>query len=258
MPSTKSTSALTSAETAFALLTCEPAPLAFDARPVPGLPNRTMPLNELRELLIRAPHYVETTDALWRQLAGHARNWGPAWVVGAVGVALPGLTRMAARITRTYPRHRDDIDSELLAGFLCALKTAELQPPRVWLRLCWAAWRAGVSVVKGEPTEELPTDLPTGSRSPTRPYGHPELILGRAVAAGVVTAEQADLIADTRFGDTLVEQLATELGVPAPALRMRRRRAERAVAKAVLAGDLSGPVRPALRNATAARAAVAA
>jgi len=63
------------------------------------------------------------------------------------------------------------------------------------------------------------------------------------VAAGVVTAAQAQLIAETRFGDALVEQLATELGVPAPALRMRRRRAERAVAKAVLAGDLSGPIR---------------
>ncbi|WP_117214367.1 hypothetical protein [Allorhizocola rhizosphaerae] len=243
MPSTNTTSTLTSAETAFGLLTCEPAPLVFDARPVPGLPNRTMPLDELRTLLVGEPHYVETTDAVWRQLAAHAREWGPEWVVGAVGVALPGLTRMAARIARAAPRHADDIDSELLAGFLQALKHAPLGPPRVWLRFCWSAWRAGVSVIKGEPTEELPADLSTGSRSPALPYGHPELILGRAVAAGVVTAAQAQLIAETRFGDALMEQLATELGVPAPALRMRRRRAERAVAKAVLAGDLSGPIR---------------
>lgn len=240
MPSTKTTSALTSAETAFAWLTCEPAPLVFDARPVPGLPNRTMPLNELRDLLIGSAHYVETTDALWRQLATHAREWGPAWVVGAVGVALPGLTRMAVRITRAYPRHADDIDSELLTGFLDALRHAPLEPPRVWLRLCWSAWRAGVSAAKDEPAEELPADLPTGSRSPTLPYGHPELILGRAAAAGIITAEQAELIAGTRFGDTLIEQVATELGVPAPALRMRRRRAELRVAKAVLAGSLAG------------------
>jgi len=244
MPSTKSTSALSWAETAFGLLTCEPAPLSFDARPVPGLPNRTIPLDELRQLLIGVPHYVETTDALWRQLAAHAREWGPAWVVGAVGVALPGLTRMAVRIAAAYPRHADDIDSELLTGFLDALRHAPLEPPRVWLRFCWSAWRAGVSVVKTEPTEELPADLSTGSRSPMLPYGHPELILGRAAAAGIITAEQAELIAGTRFGDTLIEQVATELGVPAPALRMRRRRAELRVAKAVLAGSLSVACRP--------------
>lgn len=249
MPSTTAMSALTCAETAFGMLTCEPAPLVFDARPVPGLPDRTMPLDELRRLLVGSPHHVETTDALWRQLAHHARDWGPAWVVGAVGVALPGLTRMAVRITRAHPGHADDVDSELLAGFLCALKQAPLEPPRVWLRLCWSAWRAGVSVVNAEPTEQLPADLPTGSRSPALPYGHPELILGRAVAAGVVTAEQAQLIADTRFGDTLIEQLATELGVPAPALRMRRRRAELRVANAVRAGSLAACSRPRLTGA---------
>ena len=83
----------------------------------------------------------------------------------------------------------------------------------------------------------------TGSRSPALPYGHPELILGRAAAAGIITAEQAELIAGTRFGDTLIEQVATELGVPAPALRMRRRRAELRVAKAVLAGSLASGYR---------------
>jgi hypothetical protein len=242
MPTTNSTSALTAAEYAFAMLTCEPAPLVFDARPVPGLPDRIIPLDELRALLTGQPHDALTTDALWRQLAEHARQWGPAWVVGAVGVALPGLTRMAVRISRACPRHADDVDSELLAGFLHALRHAPLDPPRLWLRLCWAAWRAGVAVVKAEPTEQLPADLPSGSRTPTLPYGHPELILGRAVAAGVVTAEAAELIADTRFGDALVEQLAAELGVSAPVLRMRRRRAERLVAKAVLAGELSGVV----------------
>jgi len=244
MPSTKSTSALSSAETAFGLLTCEPAPLAIDARPIPGLPNRSIALDELRQLLVNEPHYVETTDALWRQLASQAREWGPAWVVGAVGVALPGLTRMAVRMAAAHPPHADDIDSEVLTGFLDAVRHAPLQPPRVWLRLCWSAWRAGVSVVKGEPTQELPADLPTGSRSPALPYGHPELILGRAAAAGIITAEQAELIAGTRFGDTLIEQLATELAVPAPVLRMRRRRAELRVAKAVLAGSLSAGCRP--------------
>ncbi|MFI7578300.1 hypothetical protein [Micromonospora sp. NPDC049497] len=235
--------ALTTAEKAFALLTCEPAPLAFNARPVPGLPDATMPLDELRTLLMYQRYDSDTTDELWRQLAHHAREWGPAWVVGAIGVALPALTHLAAKVSRGHVQHADDVDSEILAGFLQALRTADLAPPRLWLRLCWAAWRAGAAVVKDDGDEELPLDLPTGSRSPRMPYGHPDLLLGRAAAAGLITADAAELISSTRFGDALIEQLAAEVGVTPSVLRMRRRRAERIVAAAVTRGDLSGPAR---------------
>ncbi|MFI9531154.1 hypothetical protein [Micromonospora rosaria] len=234
--------ALTTAETAFALLTCEPAPLALDARPIPGLPDTTLPLDELRALLMYERYDNDTTDALWRELAHHARHRGPAWVVGAIGVALPALTRLAAKISRGRTRHADDVDSEVLAGFLYALRTADLAPPRLWLRLCWAAWRAGVTAVTADDSEELPLDLPSGSRSPKMPYGHPDLLLGRAAAAGLISADSAELISATRFGDALIEHLAADQGVTAPALRMRRRRAERIVAAAVVRGDLSGPV----------------
>lgn len=235
--------ALTTAEKAFALLTCEPDPLAFDARPVPGLPDTMLPLDELRKLLVYERYDSDTTDGLWRQLAHHARECGPAWVVGAIGVALPALTHLAAKISRGHAHHADDVDSEVLAGFLQALRTAALNPPRLWLRLCWAAWRAGAAVVKADDGEELPLDLPSGSRSPKMPYGHPDLLLGRAAAAGLISAEAAELISATRFGDALIEQLAAEIGVAASALRMRRRRAERVLAAAVTQGDLSGPVR---------------
>jgi hypothetical protein len=73
------------------------------------------------------------------------------------------------------------------------------------------------------------------------PYGHPDLLLGRAAAAGLITSQAAELISATRFGDALIEPLAAEQGTTAPALRMRRRRAERIVAAAVTRGDLSGP-----------------
>ncbi|MEV0158135.1 hypothetical protein AB0H57_31175 [Micromonospora sp. NPDC050686] len=243
-PATRTTTtstALTTAERAFELLTCEPAPLEFDARPVPGLPDTTMPLNELRTLLLHERHESDTTDVLWRHLAQRARESGPAWVIGAIGVALPALTHLAAKISRGNARHADDVDSEVLAAFLQALRTADLAPPRLWLRLCWAAWRAGAAVVRADEGDELPLDLPSGSRSPRMPYGHPDLLLGRAAAAGLITNEAAQLISATRFGDALIEHLAVEKGVTAPVLRMRRRRAERIVAAAVTRGELSSP-----------------
>ncbi|GGL21369.1 hypothetical protein [Mangrovihabitans endophyticus] len=238
-----SNTALTAAETAFDLLTCEPAPLVLDARPVPGLPDTMLALDELRALLMHERYDSDTTDALWRQLAGHARDWGPAWVIGAIGVALPALTHLAAKISRGQARLADDVDSEVLAGFLQALRTADLAVPRLWLRLCWAAWRAGTAVITDDGGDELPAELSTGSQSPRMPYGHPDLLLGRAAAAGLISGEAAELISATRFGEALIEQMAAERGVTAPVLRMRRRRAERIVAAAIVRGDLSGPLR---------------
>jgi hypothetical protein len=230
--------ALTQADEHFALLVCQPAPLSFDARPTPGLPDRMLPLDELRDLLL-AGVPVETSDAVWRQLAHHARQWGPAWVVGAVGVAIPGLTRMAARLSHGVPELAEDIDSELLAGFLHALRTDPLDPPRIWLRLCWAAWRSGLTARRSDTTAELPADLPTGGSAPRRPYGHPDLVLGRAVAAGILTQRQADLIGATRLGDVLVEQIAAEQGLSASVIRMRRKRAERTLVKALARSDFT-------------------
>jgi hypothetical protein len=239
--------AITQADTHFALLVCQPAPLAFDGRGIDGLPDRMLPLDELRDILVAGvPRPVQ--DAVWRQLAVAARSWGPAWVVGAVGVAVPGLTRMAARLSRGLPGQAEDIDSEILAGFLHALRTEDLDRPRLWLRLCWAAWRAGHAAGRVEDTVELPADLPTGAGAPRRPYGHPDLLLGRAVAAGVITAAQADLIGSTRLGDVLVEQIAAEHGVAASVIRMRRKRAERTLVKALTRGELS-TARPATRPA---------
>jgi hypothetical protein len=198
-----------------------------------------LPLDELRQLLV-AGVPVETSDAAWRQLAHHARCWGPAWVVGAVGVAIPGLTRMAARLSYGAPELAEDIDSEMLAGFLQALRVGPIDPPRIWLRLCWAAWRAGLSARRNDTTVELPADLPTGGSAPRRPYGHPDLILGRAVVAGIITRAQADLIGATRLGDVLVEQIAAEQGVCPSVIRMRRKRAERRLVRALAHGELSG------------------
>ena len=54
----------------------------------------------------------------------------------------------------------------------------------------------------------------------------PDLVLGRAVAAGVVSVEEAELISATRIGDAHLPALAAAEGVAADTVRHRRRRAE--------------------------------
>jgi hypothetical protein len=236
------TSAITAADEAFAVLVARPAPLAFDARGIPGLPHRHVDLMELRKLLIGQAIRGPAVDQTWRRLATQARNWGPAWVIAAVGMAVPGLNGIAARLSTGQPQIAEDIDSEVVAGFLQALRTEDLNPPRVWLRLMWAAYRSGDRVRRVREVVELPADLPTGGSTPHVPYGHPDLLLGRAVVAGILTAYEAALIGDTRIGEVLIEQLADEQGTTAQVLRMRRQRAERVLLAALREGKISDVV----------------
>jgi hypothetical protein len=233
-------SALAAAEKAFTLLAAPPAPLALDGRAVDGLPDRHIPVDELRHLLVHDPTVsYDAKDAAWRLLVEHARSWGPAWVAAAVGIALPALTTMAGRLCAGHTDRAEDIESELLAGFLHALRTADVSGPAPYAQLCWAGWRAGRTARTDTASSELPDLADPHAHSPARPYGHPDLILGRAVAAGVITAHQAELISATRLGDTLIDDLATQRGLDPSVLRMRRRRAELTVAARLRSGDLS-------------------
>jgi hypothetical protein len=199
-------SAITVADEAFSVLVCRPAPLAFDARGLSdlGLPQRLIALDELRDLLVERVVRGPAVDEVWRHLTLAARSWGPEWVVGAVGLAVPGLRAIAARLAAGRSRLAEDIDAEVVAGFLAALRTADLDRPRLWLRLMWVAWRAGHQAAQVWETSELPADLPSGSSTPRAPYGHPDLLLGRAVATGVLSAEEAELIGHQRVRDVEV------------------------------------------------------
>jgi hypothetical protein len=250
--------ALSAAETGFALLVARPSPLLFDARDLDGLPDRMLALDELRDLLLHQRVDPEVSDAVWRQLATQVRVWGREWVAAACGIAAPGLTRMAAQLCQGRRDRAGDVDAEILTGFLQELRTMDLAPPRVWLRLCWSAWRAGLRSLPVQDTDELPADLPTGAHAPSRPYGHPDVLLARATAAAVITVEQAELIGATRFGDAHIDVLAAQAGVPSPVLRMRRRRAEQVLAAAIHRGALADVAdrKPASKTAAAIRRAL--
>jgi hypothetical protein len=232
-------SPLATAGRAFAVLVAPPAPLALDGRAVGhGLPARHIPLDELRRLLLRGPVSYAAKDACWRQLIDHARTWGPAWVIGAVGMALPALARMAGRLSAGHARLAEDIEAELLAGYLAGLRGADLTGPAPYVRLCWIAWRAALQVRSAEEPAEIPETAEPGGRTPARPYGHPDLILGRAVALGVISAEQRELIEATRLDRHLVEDIAARTGIAASVLRMRRRRGELRLVAALERGQL--------------------
>ncbi|WP_047224890.1 MULTISPECIES: hypothetical protein [Protofrankia] len=225
----------------FALLVAGPAPLAVDGCAFPGLPDRPVPLDELRDRLLAARCPQALRDAAWAEVVRRSRAHGGAWTVGCAGMALPALAAVAGRLSAHAPGDPADIHAEVVAGFVAALATVRLDLPRIMVRLRWAAYRAGLAAVSQtlaapHPDPDLFDSRGGAHRSTT---GHPDLVLVGAVARGVLTPTEADLIAATRLDSTPVSAWAAGHGMPPRAASRLRAHAERR-----LAADLTDPATP--------------
>lgn len=212
---------------AFRLLVTGPDPLSLDGQAVGhGLPRRSIPLDELRSILLHPSCGFAARDAVVAELVTRAQSGQAAWKVGLAGVLLPGLRRTAGRLARDYPGETADIDAEVLTGLLAALVDFDPTREGVAARLLWAAYRHGARLRRRELAESHRHIPRSVSAAPPQPWGHPDLVLARAVTDRVITACDAELIGATRIGDVALPDLADRLGVKADTLRRRRYRAE--------------------------------
>jgi len=190
---------LDTARDTFTWLVTGPHPLSIDGRLFPGLPNRLVPLDDVRDRLLRRRCPRRTRDAVWTHLVLRSRSEGTTWTVACVGMALPALASSARWLAARYRGERADVHAAVLVGFLEALATVEVRTAGVLSRLRWAARRAGQAAL--EESLDAPTPIALGFRSasPRLPGGHPDLVLARAVAEGILTPTEADLIGTTRL-----------------------------------------------------------
>jgi hypothetical protein len=230
--------ALAAAEQAFRLITCEPHPLSLDCRGIPGLPDAEVPLGELRRLLLHDGTSRETRDAVWRRLVVNARSGVPAWRVAAVGMATPGLRRMAGLLARSWHGDSSDRDSEMITGFLDRMADIDLNHSRIAGKLIDAGARAVKAVLDREATVEIVHTAATWSVPPRPAFDHPDWVLARAVAAGVIAVEEWELISRTRLEEQSLHAVAEQLAVSTAVAAAWRRAAERKVAKAITGGEL--------------------
>jgi hypothetical protein len=112
-----SPSPLDTLETTFRLLTIAPHPLALDGRAV-GLQAGRIGFRDLRAVLFRPGISVSVQRAVLVQLVRRARRHRGAWLVGLVGVLLPGLPRLPARDTLECSGDAADLDATMLASLL--------------------------------------------------------------------------------------------------------------------------------------------
>ncbi|HEY7146970.1 MAG TPA: hypothetical protein VH637_22215 [Streptosporangiaceae bacterium] len=237
---------LDSADAAFRLLTTGPRPLALNpARLAPGLPDRQVPLGELRALLLHPATSTAARNKVWAELVRRARAGGPAWMIGLTGIAMPGLRRAAAAWSTGYRGDLEDLQAEVLTGFLTAVRRldpAGLDAVPLASRLCWAAWRAGQALACSDAAwSSRRRDLGESAGAPVMPWGHPDFVLAAAVSQHVLTAAEADLIGRNRLEGVPLARIAGELQVSHSALCHRRRRAEARLTQAIRRGQLSDP-----------------
>lgn len=234
------TSALDAAQRAFDWLCCEPGPLCLDVSGIEDLPGRPVPVGQLRSLLLRPTTPLAARDGVWRLVVLQTRSGSgaAAWTVAAAGLAIPGLRRAAGRLALGYGREAADLDAEVLAGFLTALRRVDPDGRRLCQRLIRAGAAAGRALRYANTAYVLPrTEMPE-SRAPRRPYGHPDLVLGQAVSAGLLSAAEADVIGRTRLDEVPIAQIAAEQAVGVRTAVSRRWRAERRLAAALRSGRL--------------------
>jgi len=210
----------------FTWLVTGPEPVSVNGRLFPGLPDRSIPLDEVRDRLLARHCPQATRDAVWAHLVLRARTDGAGWTVAAVGMALPALTSVAATLSDRFAGDPADVHAEVLRGFLTALSTIDLRRPRIMVRLRWAAYRFGYDELAQALSGPTPIAPNFCSTPPHRPWGHPDLVLARAVADEVLTQIEADLIGATRLDNVPVADWAADHQAGEWAVYKARRRAE--------------------------------
>jgi DNA-directed RNA polymerase specialized sigma24 family protein len=142
---------------------------------------------------------------------------------------LPGLKRLAERLVRE-PGTRDEVWSTLLSAIWERMYSYPLlrRPQRIAANLLLDT-RLAIRQERERARRRTAGEL-ARAEVPLRPRllpFPPEQPLRRAVDAGAISAEEAELIAQTRIDGRPLVELAAEMRVAYDALRKRRERAER-------------------------------
>lgn len=211
---------------AFAWLAEGPDPVTVNGRLFAHLPDREIAVNELRDLLLSPDCPRRVWDQVWAHVIIKSRLHGATWTVVAVGLALPMLSRICSQLTARFAGDPYDIHAEVLGGFLAALGAVDLDRGRIVVRLRWAAYRAGHKALVA--TLDGPTPVPPGfgPSEPPQPFGHPDLVLARAVDARVVSRYEAELIGETRLQGISLSDWAAAHNLTYAQVQRGRHRAE--------------------------------
>lgn len=227
---------------AFAALLADPCPLVLPAGELSFLsPGRDLSLPQVKAMLLAPSTRAGVKRELWSAIVVRSQSGQSAWTVAAAGLAYPALAGRVLRVCRTSPGDAHEIQAEILVEFLTALKSVDVQDPRVTDVAGWLAWRAMTASRGFRRREAAATGCGAGLPSaviPLFPAGHPDIVLARAVRGGIVTREEAEWISRTCLGEESAAALAEEFGMGLSTFYRRRLEAGHRLAAAIDSGEL--------------------
>ncbi|WP_285627703.1 hypothetical protein [Kineosporia sp. NBRC 101677] len=208
-----------------------------------------MTVSQLRAMLLADALSLEVRDEVWRCLVRLARGattgCGVDWKQVCLALAVPGLARQACELSSG--RHgqglgRDDVEAELILGFLERVGTLDVDDT-TQRRVCGRLIDAGVRRAR-RVLRQAGTEIAHGVDRPDEPAlglhdaGHPEVVLWRAVRAGVLGPEESELIARTRLERHPLAAEAVRQGTGFRTASVQRRRAEADLVAAIREGNI--------------------
>jgi len=230
-------------ERRFLAMTSGPQPLTLDCAALGcGLPAEVLPLDEVRVLLLKRQTSWVSKDAVWQELVRRTHAEPEPWTTVAAAMMMPGLKAIAGKLGSRFCGDRNDLDSEILEGFLQALDITDARSPKIFGQLYWAAFRRGHEACNSERRRAMARSELTDTTVNTRAAsGHPDLVLAGAMLSGVITPHEADLVSDVLLDRGDRSTAAKRRGMSRHKVAAQLNTASRHLADYLL----GGPLRPA-------------
>lgn len=205
-------------------------PLSLDGSCLgPEFPNRLVPLDEARTVLLKRKTSWRTKNEVWQELTRRAQEIGAPWTIGALGVALPGLKAISGRTVLGRTGDIADLESEIIEGFLSALDRIEPESTCIYPALTFAAERSGKQArADANRNKSVGTDFDERIMTEYQPnrIGHPDLLLAEAVRGNHLSEEEAGLISRAKLDRHGSTRTAEELGLSPYLFRRKMERAQ--------------------------------
>lgn len=230
----------------FDALIAQPCPMVVPAEELAGFiaPARSLALPEIKRLLMAPGTRPAVKRALWNAVVRRAQAGDASWTLAAAGLVYPGLAGSVLRMCRRSQVDVHEIQAEVLVEFLAALRELDLGDPRVNDVAGHLVWRAFYGTRAFRRAENLaagrrPEPAESVTARPLFAEGHPDLVLARALAAGVIDRDEADWISRTCLDEESATKVAREYGMGLSTFYRRRAAAGHKLAAAIADGDLA-------------------
>lgn len=217
---------------AVAAFTAHRDPLVLGGRGIGADATRPMSLSALRGWLLAPDTSFDARDRTIAELVRLARS-DERWMTGLIWVLLPGLRSAVHRVTARVPDLAADAQAEALAAVIDAVRHDRLGADKHAARLVRIAAFRAAQLVGREVAVRANCDSFAAADGPARDDRGADALLHEAVAADILTADEAELIAATRIDGVSLRDYAAAHRMSYDVARKRRKYAESRLAASV-------------------------